>query len=236
MESAFDTPVSAAGGTYSIVDASDSTMISVMPALRTAMMMRIPANMAALAANEPTMSVSDITRNVVEDLGPGPQLLGRETHRYRVTRAATLTTTVGGRSCSAPMDHTTDLWIATDPAASAAIRAAQRRVAAVFGATSASGQSSSDVFDRVAPNRPPRGLILRSIRRNNLAGAAADSSTYETEYTAISYAAIDSAAFATPPGFTVQDMRGMPAIDASAMPMPGGAGTDSTSLCRGAVK
>jgi hypothetical protein len=234
MEVGSDSLLRATGGMYMIVNVADSTVISVMPTLRSAMIMRVPRNAGSALGDEGKMSVSDVTKSQIEDLGPGERLLGRDTHHYRITRAATLTTTFSDRTCSIKKDQTEDVWIATDPAASAAIRAAERQLGALFGATRSSGESWSDVFDRAAPNRPPRGLELRSITRNNGSGADAkpDSSVYAREYTALSQAPVDTSIFAMPAGFTVQDMRGMQGVDAGVGNKMRGAGLDSALGCR----
>ena len=58
------------------------------------MIMKIPPGMNA-ALEQEKMAVSDVTKNLIEDLGPSESMLGYATRHYRITRAGTLITTNG---------------------------------------------------------------------------------------------------------------------------------------------
>jgi hypothetical protein len=235
MEVATDPPNAAAGGMYSVANSADTSQMAVMPQLRMVTIGPL-VSFATLGPDFGKMAVTDVTKDIIEDLGPGEPLLGLETRHYRISRAGTLTTTRAGRSCPEKVDGVEDMWIATDEAARAEMRSAERRTDAMFGMSRSDGDSWMEVFDAAAKNRPPRGLILRSERRSNRVGVNAKPDTvafYTTEYTELSSAPIDSMLFAVPAGFRVRDARGLPGMDAALAMVRASLDVDSLSACRG---
>lgn len=229
-EIAEDPPNSGMVGMFTVINSADSTLMSVTPQAHMVLIAKMPPHMGA-ELKMPTMTVSDITKDSIQDLGPGERLLGYETHHYRITRAGTLTTTTSGHPCSHKFDSIEEVWIAADPAPGAALRAAERRMATVFGGSRSDGESWIDVFKSVAPQRAPRGLALKSMRMTK-----PDTTTYVMEYTEFSTAPIDSSMFTAPPGLLVEDMRGMNMPDMSgamAGAMERATAADSASGCHG---
>jgi hypothetical protein len=221
-----DPPDAELGGTYMILNVADSSVTLVTPLDRTAQIVTIPPRPVA-TPDVGRMAITDITTDSIEDLGPSEPLFGHDLHHYRVTRAATLTTTIGGRACMRKVDSIEEMWIATDEGLAAQLRAAEQRATAVFGPDGSTGESWMDAFDAAAKKHPPHGLALRSVRMSypDAADSTSDTDAFAMEYIELSTAPINPALFAVPAGSQVQDLRGTTVPDLAAV-IAGIAGRD----------
>ena len=153
--SGYSTPMSIEG-MYTIIDAVDSTMTSVMPAQHVATVMGLD-----LFDNvKMPMSVSDqnLTRSDLEDLGDGGRLHGHATRHYRLTTAGTTTVLVGGEKCAMRMDAVTEMWIAPDVDLGPAAVAAAKQLGVLGANMTSPPNSRHHAGDDAEGHRPPIDL------------------------------------------------------------------------------
>jgi hypothetical protein len=193
-----------AEGMYVLMNESDSTMATVMPAQKLAMIMNM--KMALMTRMIPKFSVKDGARSVVKDLGAGERLIGHPTHRYLVTQAATLVVTLSGQTCERSMDSVSELWVATDLDASPVQDSVLSRVAGISGA-------GGGMLEQLSALRKdyPKGTPLRTVVKSTSPGAdgTAVTVTVTSETTEATHGPVDPAVFALPTGYTTMDTRPM---------------------------
>jgi len=176
----------------------DSTMITLTPSQRSAMIMA-PSMVSSFA---PAFT-ENLTGHTVEDLGPGEPILGHATRHYRVTTTGTFEIAMMGEKCSAPLNATSEHWIAPD---------VDLGLSDSLGNPFTSGMSPTISMKRTGvPATMPKGAVLRSIAKSQ--GKGPDGSplavTSTTEVTELVKGPIDSALFAPPADYRVMDMRAM---------------------------
>jgi hypothetical protein len=197
--SGMSSDMSAAEGSYTLLDAVDSTMTSVMPSQRMAMLMAMPSladNMRAMH-----MRMNSDTKSSIEDLGAGGRIMGHDTHHYRMTTTGSLEISFGGTTCAMPADAVNDMWIAPDVDILPAAQAMMRH----FGA------AAQDFFTQGGdtPPKMPHGTALRSIGRRTIRDKQGTAHTVTTtmEYSGITHGPLNAELFAVPSGYTTTDMR-----------------------------
>lgn len=194
----------AAEGMYMVMNDADSTMMNVMPLQRMAMIMSPNAMPGGQTMPGFKMKARSTTGSY-EDLGDGGVLLGHATHHYRATSKGTLDITMGGKTCSRPMESVTEMWVAPDVDIQPAMRMALGRYSNVV--------DVSGVTDDASPmaKAVKAGTPLKTISRTTERDATGKPTvvTMTMEYTEFERAQIDPAVFRAPAGFQIMDMRAM---------------------------
>jgi hypothetical protein len=192
---------------YMVIDSRDNTMLSVMPSAKMATIMKVPSVTYVSSVDIPKVTRSNVTRDETIDLGPGDPILGFATHHYRHVRASSTTLTYSDRVCTRNGSSASEVWVTTDPAAAAIERAAN------VGAFSSKMPGMRDLSRRVAASegKIPHGVELRSIATDTSISAtgAVTATRFETEFTELSSAPLDTALFTAPAEFRLMDMRGL---------------------------
>jgi len=187
-------------GFYTLLNDTDSTLTTVMPGQRSAMVM---ANPMSLLKEDgiPTVDANTTTQSF-EDLGAGEMILGHPTHHYRTTTAGTMTIKIGDEVCTRSANADTDLWVAPDVDIVPAMRSVMSHYTAMF-PDSAKMKSAGASSSRV------RGLPLRTKTRTVAVMPTGESRVIETtmEYVELSNAPLDPSLFAVPADYHVTDMR-----------------------------
>ena len=197
----------ALAGMYMLFSLADSTLTSVLPGAQMAMTAKFappaPADSAAT-------SVISNAKSEVRDLGPGEKIVDRDTHHYRVTRAATLTTRRSGQVCTRTVGGTEDIWISTDSALKATLDVTLKPLSGLAGLHPLLGESWTQLVDSSTKN-VPEGVRLRSTRTERIVypDGAAIERTLTSEFSEIAAAPIDSTLFALPKAYRVSDLREM---------------------------
>ena len=158
------------------------------------------------------VSVSDVTKSELTDLGPGDRIAGYATHRYRIARAATQTTAFPHRTCKLKVEDVQEVWITSDPAAQAIWQSTERLMnGGLFGRSRGAAESWIDKFDALVKNLP-KGVGLRTVATESSVGVDGKPFRVITteEYTELSTTPIDLAVFAIPAGYRVEDLRSTP--------------------------
>ena len=213
-------------GSYTIMNSADSTVTQVMPSYKMATVI----GLGMLGQNRSVHIDTSNYKKTVEDLGPGEQLMGHATHRYRVTSSGTMTIVLGDRSCTQPVDGVSELWIAPDVDLVPAMEATLK----VFGATPGLDQIVRPARD--LSSTLPRGTPLRSIMRTTRTDARGVPRTITTtmEYFDIQHGPVNTAVFTVPANFKQMDMRrmmaGLPAGTLDSM-MKKGSDVVTASIC-----
>jgi hypothetical protein len=192
-----------ASGMYMLMDATDSTMTTVMPAMNTAMVMN-PRGMFATGLPTPRWTVKALKKSEVADLGAGERLLGHDTHRFRVTQLATMTLSMLGQTCDKEMNVVSELWTATDIDGDAFEKSMASMTEGLVGSPAVNELKSMT-------RNYPKGFALRVIAKQVEPAEDGKPGTIATtmETTEIAHAPIDEAAFKVPDGYHTMDMRGM---------------------------
>jgi len=193
-----------AEGMYMVYDTADSTVTTVMPAQQVATVSS--SNFAAMGALLPKVE-RHVTKNVVDDLGPGEPMLGRPTHRFRVTQAGTVETTLMGESCVQPFDDVSEMWIAPSLDLE---RASEAMAKTLLSATGLGG----DVPNRTGSStesKLPKGSPLRTIHRSTHMDEQGKpfTVTMTMDIVELIEGPIDDVVFAVPDGYRTMDMRKM---------------------------
>ena len=85
-------------GTYMLAADNDSTVVTVMPAQRVAMVMSADAG-GMMARMRPRFDIGETKMDKVEDLGAGPAILGHATRHVRAAYSSTMKIAIGQDSC-----------------------------------------------------------------------------------------------------------------------------------------
>jgi hypothetical protein len=200
---------------YLVFDARDSTILSITPQAKVAMMRKMSSTPAS--PDIPSYSFSKPTRDDVIDLGAGEPILGFPTHRYRYLRARTITATFADRVCTQRHSSTQDVWLSTDPRANAIERAIDS--AGMHPLSMARARDRTAQADSLSRKRPV-GLQLRSVAFDTILRSAGPPIAVRitNEYTELSRAPLDSTLFMAPPGFKMMDVRGINHGDPGGVP------------------
>jgi hypothetical protein len=204
----------AMGGMVTITNGADSTMVSVMPSLQMAMIMRIPGTKVDLTGMP---SVSSVTRRDSVDLGPAEAILGYPTRHYRVHSTATMTRTFPDKVCTQVHSGTREMWVTTDTEPGFIIQSVTHSLlSGLGGGVALNGQSLMDIADSIGKGRS-KSMALRTVSRDSMTGPDGQMTVKTTtvEYTELSRALVDSMLFEIPAGFQVNDMRSMALPDMS---------------------
>lgn len=219
-------------GMYTIIDAVDSTMTSIMPSQHIATVMGF--DMLSQVKTPFSGAEQNLTRSDLEDLGDGGSVNGRATRHYRLTTAGTMTLNLAGEKCTTRMDNVTEMWIASDVDLGPAFAAAAKQ----FGVTADVVKNTPN--RGVAPAAMPKGTALRSISKRSATDPTGKPITITTTTDVIDFAQtnLDPAVFALPTDVQTMDMRKllaqMPAgmLDSAANAISGSAA--ARAMCSGA--
>jgi hypothetical protein len=109
-----DSPQGKKGG-YMLLDAEKGTMAMVSPQDKTVMLMEPGAlgAMAGAVGSVVKMDVSDVKVDV-EDQGAGEKILGRSTHKYRITRSYGMQVSVFGKKMKSTHHSVTEAWVSKE--------------------------------------------------------------------------------------------------------------------------
>jgi hypothetical protein len=213
-------PTSATGSPMggAIVIYGDSSTTTIMPSTHMALI-GDPRALGGRALT-PTFDMKNVTASEPQDLGVGEPVLGRQTHRYRLTQRGTFVMTLAGHACRRAMNASIETWVASDTAFKSVMDSAARRSAAMLG---------TDVAALNPTSSHPNGIPLRTVTRTTDTGADGKTITVTStmEFTEIIRQPIEPAAFDIPDGYQVSDTRAMLA----AVP----AGTFDSVMAAGAV-
>src|SRR4051812_5446668 len=94
--------LSATGGVSMIIDRSDSTMTTIMPTAKMAMLIRMPTLGGMIEL--PKVSVDSTDGVKTEDLGVGEPILGYATNHTRMATSSATRMTFADRVCTKRMD------------------------------------------------------------------------------------------------------------------------------------
>jgi hypothetical protein len=190
-----------AEGTYTVYDAVDSTVTMVMTNQKMATVMSLTpiANMSP-----PSFQTHSDGSTQFEDLGAGDAILGHATRHYRTSVHGKMEFTLGGHSCSKPLNTVTDAWYAPDVDLMPIVHAVLKHFGPAFERIGA-----APGMDQSGNAAPPAGTPLRSITSSIYSDPNGQSHTIRTtvEYVEINHAPIDGSAFVVPSEFKVMDMR-----------------------------
>jgi hypothetical protein len=193
-------PAAGAEGVVVIFRGDDSTMITITPSQRTAMIMA----QSMVTSFAPSFT-ENLTGHTVEDLGPGEPILGHATRHYRVTTTGTFEISMMGEKCSAPLNATSEHWIAPD---------VDLGLTDTLGSGSPFGSGVNPIgkMKRTGvPSTMPKGGVLRSIAKSQRKGPDGSQLTVTstTQVTELVQGPLDSSVFAPPADYRVMDMRQM---------------------------
>jgi hypothetical protein len=190
-------------GTYQLFDSVDSTMTTVMPSSRSAMVMGLSIMQMLPASSMPSMAMHT-TRSDLEDLGAGEHISGHATHHVRVTTDGTMDITLMGQTCSQSMASVSDMWIAPDVDFGKASAAFSAKLEGLTGTKSPSIEQSG-----VQHAALPKGTALRTVSRSTRPDANGVPITVTTtvEIVELSQQPINAAAFTVPSDFRTTDTR-----------------------------
>lgn len=216
-------------GAYQVLNAADTTVTMIMPQQHSAMIMSIGS---ALSKMGPTKYESHVTQSHVEDLGVGERILGHPTRHVRVTSAGTLDITIGGESCTASLNSTSEMWIAPDVDLREMFESYSRVYRSII---DQEPEVSAD-----ASSTLPHGTALRTITRKPGVTADGRPTTVTTtmEFVELTHGPIDPVQFAPPPGMQVMDMRAMmkdipaDALDAAMAKAKQSGGASASHICK----
>jgi hypothetical protein len=199
-------------GIYTVFDVVDSTITTVMPAQRMATIMSLNfldfGKVARVSVGEQRLTRSDL-----EDLGDGGRILGHATRRYRLTTAGTVDLTMGGRTCTARLDGTSEMWIASDVDLGPASNAAMTRlgISPNVGTGMGFGSATTSQNRGVAPASMPKGTALRTTMKQTSRDANGRdvTVTHIMEIVELAQSALDPSLFRAPSDMQTMDMRKM---------------------------
>ncbi len=192
-------------GGYMIMDAENNKLIMVSPEEKKAIVMD-PSAMGSMVG---TMGGSGLVKmdvdNIkveVEDLGSGEKMLGKSTHRYRVTRSYDMVVKVLMMKRKSRHESVQELWLTNDFGTERAFEAFGRQ----FANRVASGGSMQKLME--AETKVPRGFpmktVMKSTDTDDKGKASTTSSTMEV--TELAKANIDASVFEVPSGYETVDM------------------------------
>lgn len=191
-----------ASGMYMIFSNADTSMTTVMPGQRAAMIMPMNGMPGMPNFRAQRMSVH-ATNSDLTDLGPGEAILGHATHRYRIASSGAMELTIMGQTCTQKFDHVSELWIAPDVDMDAARQA-------ILNSMSSIGPMELEMqMYGSARSQLPKGTALRTVATTKSYDVAGNARPVTTtmEYTELSHGAIPDSAFAIPAGFQTTNMR-----------------------------
>lgn len=189
-------------GTYQVMNAADSTMLTVMPSQHTATI--LSAGIMAKMKTPRTKFETHMAQSRVEDLGAGERIAGHATRHVRLTEQGTMDMILSGEHCTAPINSTTDMWIAPDVDITQAMSSSMSVFATIVGRDGLP-VSSSPRADL------PAGTALRSIGQTYRPNAEGQLKpvTMTMELRELVHGPLDPALFEPPAGIKVMDMRAM---------------------------
>lgn len=193
-------------GGYMIIDAEAGTMAMVSPEDKTAMIMSADG-MGALAGavgGVVKMDVSDV-KVAVDDEGAGEKILGRSTHKYRITRDYAMQVSVFGKKQKSTHHSVTTLWITPDVTIDRSWEAWSGKFAR--GASRLGGDAMKKLID--AEKDLPRGVPLRQRMTTTDTDdkGKAETTTMTWEMTELKKGDIPASAFEIPKDYQVTDMK-----------------------------
>lgn len=201
-------PGLSAGG-YMLFDATKGQMIMVSPQEKSAMIMSGEGMASAMdAMGGMKMDVTDAS-TTVEPLGPGGEILGLPTQRYRVRQSFTITVSAMGQSQSSTMQNDIETWMTT------ALPAEQQQAFEAFErnfmrSTSNMAAMGGEVFKKLADElqaKMPKGFALKQVQTSTTTMSGQTSTSKATmEVTSMATADLDPSLFEVPADYRVQDM------------------------------
>lgn len=191
-------------GGYIIMDAEANKLIMVSPKEKKAMSMDPAAMGSMLGAMGQSGLVKMEVNNVkleVEDLGGGERMLGKATHRYRVTRSHDLAVRVMGMNRESHHESVTEVWLTGDFAGERAFEAFGRQ----FANRASSGGAMAKLMD--AEKKVPQGFPMKTVMQSKETDAKGKVTTTTTtmEVMELVRAIIDASVFDVPPGYDIVD-------------------------------
>jgi hypothetical protein len=199
-------------GTYMLAADNDSTVVTVMPAQRMAMVMSADAG-GMMGRLRPRFELSDSKMDNVEDLGAGSTILGHATRHFRSTYSTIMKIAFGQDSCYRHTKTTSEMWIAPDVDVEQSMLGASKAMAGISGAP-----INIDALAKARGAALPQGTSMRTI--STVSGSGRDSASKvvtTVEITELSRAAVDDTMFAPPKDFQVMNMSALAAQMPSAV-------------------
>ncbi len=196
------TSPAAAQGMYMIFDGATGTIINVLPATRTSMVMDLSGPMTGLAAMVKTSLKGEPTIEV-EDLGAGEAILGAPTHRYHSRTVYTMVSSIGDVSCEKTESSDEFVWMTPNTATSVSVQKAMRGVVG--------GRWTQPAMTSLYAMRQKKmpGIELRQSGVVKTVSSTGDSSSVRVTYdvTTFGEVSLDADRLAAPPDFEIMDMR-----------------------------
>ena len=206
-ESAFGFPAGSSDptgmtrGGYIILDSGSSTMTFVMPTQK--MAMEVDLSSFGALAQIIKRDVADAS-SLVQDLGPGEQILGHPTRHVRTVRAYTMRISSPFDSSTSRVETETDEWRATDLAIGDALAPLLSRSAFNGTLPSASGApgGSSPSTDTI-----PKGFTLREAvkSRTTASNGRVTATAIRMEVRDLQRAEINDDTFAVPADYRIMN-------------------------------
>lgn len=199
--------VTDSGKTIAYVDTKKSRFLRVRP-----------AEMIAHAQQMGGMKMDfSGTEASVDNLGPGPVILGHPTSHYRIATGMTMTISAMGQQQTVKIASTNDTFYATD------IKGDLNPFASLSGGDMANifGTSNKDFADKMkaAQARLPRGVPLKASSSSTLIAQGHTRVTNsQADVTALTWIDADPKAFEIPSSYTAVEMPGMGEAPDGAIP------------------
>lgn len=203
-------------GGYMLMDAEQGTLAMVSPEDKQALIMEPGSfgGLAGAAGSFVKMDISDI-KTAVEDLGAGERLLGRSTHKYRVTRGYTMTVSVFGKKVKTTHQSTTDSWMTAEFVNDRSWQAWAASFAR--GAQRLGGDGMKKLVD--AEKDLPKGVPLKQVvtATDTDDKGKATTTTTTMEMTELKKENLDASLFEVPKDYQIVDMKAQLAETEKAM-------------------
>jgi hypothetical protein len=190
--------VSDSGKTITYLDSKNSQYLTVRP-----------TEMIAKAQQTGGMKMDfSATEARVDNLGPGPRILGHPTSHYRVATGMTMKISAMGQEQTVKIASTTDTYYATD------IRAELNPFASLNGGDMANmfGTTNKEFAEKMkaAQAKLPKGTPLRAVSSSTLTSQGQTRVTNsQAEVTLIQWVASDPRVFEVPSTYTSAQLPGM---------------------------
>ncbi|MEP7344605.1 MAG: DUF4412 domain-containing protein [Gemmatimonadaceae bacterium] len=199
-----ENPMMKKGG-YMIMDAENNKLIMVSPEEKKAMVMDPTAMGSMVGAMGGSGLVKMDMDNVkvdVEDLGDGERMLGKATHKYRVTRSYDMSVKVVMMKRNSHHQSVSETWLTNDFGTDRAFEAFGRQ----FANRVAAGGSMQKLME--AEKKVPRGFPMKTVMQSTDTDDKGKATTTSTtmEVTELTKANIDPSVFEVPSGYETVDM------------------------------
>lgn len=194
------------GKGYMLFDADAGTMALVNPDEKTAMMMD-PSSLGVAAGAVGGVLKMDVTdmKFAVQDLGAGERILGRATHKYRITRAYTMSMSVFGKKMKSANESVIDAWMSNEMIADKSWEAWADRFSRGMGRLG--GEAGRKLME--SEKEYPRGVPLKQIIKSTDTDdkGKVTTSTSTMEMVELKKTSLDAALFEIPADYQVVDTK-----------------------------